>query len=109
MSHTPGFALILVFAPLNNVISQFDHKELCLALHTAINCSEVPGNHVPPNKLDAKYITIASGERPLNGIAFHLRKKSTPGAFEIRLPLLVSIETGQPLDDFSRALSYQNL
>jgi len=109
MSHTPGFALILVFAPLNNITAQFDHKKLRLALHNAINCSEVPGDHVPLNRLDAKYITIASGEGHLNGIAFHLKKKHTPGAFEMRLPLLVSIETRQPLGDFSRALGYQNL
>ena len=41
ISKTPEFTLILIFGPLNNVSSQWDHKEFHTTLETAINCQDV--------------------------------------------------------------------
>lgn len=109
MSHTPGPTQILVFGPLNKISANWDQKELRSALHTAVNCREVPGPSVSVDRLDPKYITIPLGERSVHGIALLVRKKPTPGAFETRLHSLVPPQRGQPVDDFHRALVYLNM
>ena len=111
MSQTPAHSLILIFAPLNNTSAQCDHKELQSALLNAINSKEIPGDQIGHNKISPKFITIPSSGRPVNAIALNIsmRRKTTPSKLEKRLPFLVQIQTGQLLDDFQRALEYQNL
>jgi len=109
MSCTPGPIQILVFGPLNKISAQWDHKELRSALHTAVNCREIPGPFISVDRLDSKYITIPLGERSVHGIALFVRRKDTPGALETRMHSLVPAERGQPVDDFHRALVYLNL
>ena len=111
MSTASDSTLIMIFGPLNNISVDHDHKELQTALLNAINCNEVPGPKVGRNKLNPKFIIIPSSGRPVNAIALNIsrRKKTTLSKFEERLPLLVHIETGDLLDDFKRALEYQNL
>jgi len=109
MSHTPDLTLIIIFGPLTTTSSTWDYRELCSALLAAINCQEVPGPTITPTKLKARYITIPLNQKPINGIALHRKNKSTPGLLDQRLPLLVKFDTGQPGDDFQRALEYKNL
>lgn len=109
MSCTTDPSLILIFGPLNNITAQWDHRELRDALYTAFNCQEVPGPPVPHHKFCARYITIPLNSRIVNGIVFHVKEKTTPGAFETRLPSLVKLQTGELVDNFKRALDYHNL
>ena len=111
MFTTSDSTLLMIFGPLNNISVDHDHKELQTVLLNAVNCNEVPGPKVGQNKLNPKFITIPSSGRPVNAIALNIsrRKKTTLSKFERRLPLLVHIETGDLLDDFKRALEYQNL
>ena len=109
MSHTIILATIPFSGPLNNITSQWDHRELHTALYTAINCQEVPGPLVPQNIFNPTYITLPLGSSVVNGIALHMKKKSSPGVFENRMVCLVKYETGGPVGDFQRALDYHNL
>jgi len=109
MSHSRDLTLILIFGPLNNITAQWDHRELRNALITAFNCQEVPGPPVPFHRFRARYITIPLHSSVVNGIAFHVKEKATPSAFEKRLPSLVKLQTGELVDDFQRALDYHNL
>lgn len=113
MSYTsakrPSPRLMLVFGPLNHISAQWDHKTLRSALENAINCKEIPGSPVSRNGFDPKYITIPLETSQVNGIAFILGYQSTPGAFKIRMDSLFSYTREQPVDEFQRALEYQNL
>ncbi len=113
MSYTsakhPSPHVMLVFGPLNHISAQWDHKTLCSALENAINCKEVPGPSVSHNGFDPKYITIPLGTSHVNGIAFIIGHQSTPGAFKKRIDCLLPSTRKQPVDDFQRALEYQNL
>lgn len=100
---------ILIFGPLNNTSSQWDHKELRSILQTAINCPDVAGPIVPHGRFDPRYITLPLGSSFVNAIAFYMKKKGKPSVFEKRLSCLVKLETGELVDDFQRALDYHNM